>query len=127
MKSPTKSVVFVTWGDLRKIVKRLPTPAQHSKYSMDRAAKNARGRLNQTEQKNMEINGHSAAYSRAEVEVPRGPLSPHRPNQKIESIHIHCDRSSRYFVIYTSSDWGGSGPPERENVFRVVSETFKCH
>jgi len=127
VKSPAKSVVFVTWGDLRKIVKRLPTPAEHSKYSMERAAKTARGTLKQTEQGDVEINGHSAAYSRAEIEMPRGVLGPHRPNQEIESVHIHCDRTSRYFVIYTSSDWGGSGAPGQENVFRVVTENFKCH
>jgi len=127
VKSPTKSVVFVTWGDLRKIVKRLPTPEKHSKYSMERAAISARGKLNQTEQGDLEINGHSAAYSRAEVEVPRGMLGPRRPNQEIESVHIHCDRSSRYFVIYTSSDWGGSGAPARDDAFRVITQTFKCH
>ena len=127
VKSPTKSVVFVTWGDLRRIVKKLPTPAEHSKYSLERAAKSARGRLNQSELRDAEINGHSAAYSRAEVEMPKGMLGPNRPNQKIESIHLHCERTSRYFVIYTSSDWGGTSAPDRDDVFRVVTTTFKCH
>jgi len=127
VKSPAKSIVFVTWGDLRRVAKKLPTPREHSKYSMGSAARNARGRLNQVEQRDVQINGHSSAYSRAEVEMPRGMLGPQRPNQEIESVHVHCDRTSRYFVIYTSSDWGGSRAPEREDVFRVVTATFRCH
>lgn len=127
VKSPTKSVVFVTWGDLRRIVKRLPSPAEHSKYSMERAAKSARGKLNKAELRDAEINGHSVAYSRAEVEMPKVILGPHRPDQQIESMHLHCDRTSRYFVIYTSSDWGGPSAQDREDVFRVVTRTFKCH
>jgi len=127
VKSPTKSVVFVTWGDLRRITKSLPTTAEHSKYSLDRAAKSARGRLNLAELRDMEVNGHSATYSRAEVEVPKVMLGPRRPNQEIQSVHLHCDRTSRYFVIYTSSDWGGPGAPEREDVFQIVTKTFKCH
>jgi len=127
VKSPTKSVVFVTWGELRKIAKRLPTPAEHSKYSMERAAKASRGRLNPLEHGDVKMNGHSAAYSRAEIEVPRGMFGPRRPNQEIESVHLHCERTSRYFVIYTSSYRGAAGAPEREDVFRIVTETFRCH
>jgi hypothetical protein len=127
VKSPMKSVVFISWGELRKIVKRLPTPAEHSKYSMERAAKNARGRLNQAEQREVEINGHPAAYSRAGIEVSRGILGPRRPNQEIQSVHLHCDKTSRYFVIYTSSDWGNPDAQGRDDVFRVVTGTFKCH
>jgi len=127
VKSPAKSVVFVTWGDLRRVVKKLPTPREHSRYSMERAAKSARGRLNQVEQRDVQINGHPAAYSRAVVEVPKVLLGPRRPNQVIESVHFHCDRSSRYFVIYTSSDWGGSDATGGEGAFPIVTETFKCH
>ena len=127
VKSPSKSVVFVTWGELRRIVKKLPTPKDHSRYSMERAAKNSRGKLKQVEQRDVRINGHSAAYSRAEIEMPRGMLGPQRPKQEILSVHFHCDRTSRYFVIYTSSDWGGPGVQERDDVFRVVTETFRCH
>jgi len=127
VKSPSKSVVFVTWGELRRIVKKLPTPKDHSRYSMERAAKNSRGKLKQVEQRDVRINGHYAAYSRAEIEMPRGMLGPQRPKQEILSVHFHCDRTSRYFVIYTSSDWGGPGVQERDDVFRVVTETFRCH
>jgi len=127
VKSPTKSIVFVTWGDLSRVAKKLPTPREHSKYSMERAAKNAQGRMNQVEQRDVQINGHSAAYSRAKVETPRGMLGSQGPNQEIESVHIHCDRTSRYFVIYTNSYWGGPRAPEQEDVFTIVTGTFRCH
>ena len=127
VKSPKKSVVFVTWGELQRIAKKLPTPREHSKYSMERAARSARGKLNHVEQRDGQINGHPAAYSRAEVAIPRGLLGPQRPNQEIVSVHFHCDKTSRYFVIYTSSDWGGPGAEGRDDVFRVVTESFRCH
>ena len=127
MSSPSKCVVFVSWGVLRRVLNKVPTPREHSRYSMERAAKNSRGRLSQVEQKDVQINGHAAAYSRAEGEVPRGMLGPQRPKQEIVSVHFHCDRTSRYFVIYTSSDWGGPGVQGRDEVFRVVTETFRCH
>ena len=127
VKSLTRSVVFVTWGELRRVTKKLPTPREHSKFSMERAARSARGRLNQVEQKDLQINGHPAAYSRAEIEIPRGMFGPQRPNQVISSVHFHCDKTSRYFVIYTSSGSRGAGAPERDDVFQIVTETFKCH
>jgi hypothetical protein len=127
VKSPTKSVIFVTWGELQKIVKKLPTPREHSKYSMERAAKSARGKLNRVEEKDVRINGHPAAYARAEIEVPRGMIGPQRPKQEIISVHFHCDRSARYFVIYTSTDWGGRDAEGRDEVFRIMLETFRCH
>ena len=127
VKSPSKSVVFVTWGELQRIIKKLPTPREYSSYSMERAAKSSRGRLSQIEQKDAEINGHAATYGRAEVEVPRGMIGPRRPKQEIVSVHFYCDRTSRYFVIYTSSDWGGPRAQGRDDVFRFVTETFRCH
>jgi len=127
VKSPTKSVVFVTWGELQRITKKLPTSREHSRYSMERAAKSARGKLNHVEEGEMQINGHPAAYSRAEVAMPRGLLGPQRPNQVITAVHFHCDNTSRYFVIYTSTDWGGAGAEGREDVFRAVTKSFRCH
>jgi len=126
VKSPSKSVVFVTWGELQKVIKRLPTPREHSRYSMERAAKSARGTLKPIEQRDVEVNGHSAAYSRAVVEMPGGMLAPRRRNQEIRAVHLHCDRTARYFVIYTSSDVGTSGEP-KDDTFNLVTSSFKCH
>jgi len=127
VKSPSKSVVFIAWGELRKIVKKLPTPADHSKYSMEQAARNARGKLNYLEERVMEINGHNVAYSRAGIEVSGGLLGPRRRNQVMESVHLHCDRTSRYFVIYTSSGQGKPDSQRKDDVFGVLTRTFKCH
>ena len=126
VKSPTRSVVFVTWGELQKVVTKLPTPREHSKYSMDRAAKNAKGTLKPKESRDVEVNGHSAAYSRAEIEMPRGMLGPPRRNQEIESVHLHCERTSRYFVIFRSVDLGRTREPG-DDVLQVVAGSFKCH
>jgi hypothetical protein len=45
--------------------------------------------------------------------------------QEVRSLHVHCDVSSRYFVLY------GPSSPEKASDLRYVidkmSMTFVCH
>jgi hypothetical protein len=127
LKSPSKSVIFVSWGDLRKVVKKLPTPVEHSQFSMERAAKSAQGRLTNIGQKEMKVNGHTAVFSHARVDVPRGFIPGRNRNQEIESLHLHCENASRYYVIYTSFDAERPKDSAHEDALMVVVGTFKCH
>jgi hypothetical protein len=127
IKSPSNSVVFVSWGDLRKIVKKLPNAEEHSKYSVERVVKTTQGKLTIVEQKEMTINGHRATYKHVRVEASRGPLMVRRGNQEIKSYHLHCDRTSRYFVIYTNLQPDRPSGPEQDDTLKIVAATFKCH
>lgn len=127
IKSPSKRVVFVSWGDLRKIVNKLPTSTEHSKFSRERAARRTRGKMNLLEQREAKVNGHWAAYSRIEIEGPGGIMGTRRRTEEIESLHLHCDRTSHYFVIYTSSVPAGPKEPEQSDTLWIVANSFKCH
>jgi hypothetical protein len=127
IKSPSNAVVFVSWGDLRKIVKKLPNPEEHSKFSVERVVKHTQGRLTIVEQKEIMINGHRAAYKHVRVEAPKGPIIVRRRDQEIESLHLHCDRTSRYFVIYTNVQPDRLGGVGQDDTLKIVAATFKCH
>ena len=127
LKSPSRHVVFVSWGDLRRVINKLPTSMDHSRFSMERAARSARGKLNILEQREVKVNGHSATYSRAEVEGSGGIMGSGRRTQEIESLHLHCERTSRYFVIYTSFERSEPREWKQDDTLRIVTNSFKCH
>src|SRR5271163_1757906 len=39
VKTPDKAVVFVSWGELEKVVKKAPGVEDHAKFSLDRVKK----------------------------------------------------------------------------------------
>jgi hypothetical protein len=127
IKSPSKLVVFVSWGDLRKVVNKLPTPKEHAKFSMERAARAARGRLTILEQKETMTNGHLGAYNHFKVETSGSPLGGRGRSQEMESLHLHCENSSRYYVIYISLAPDRTRDPGRDDALWTVINTFKCH
>ena len=127
IKAPSKSVVFLSWGDLGRVVKRLPTPMEHSKYSVERVAKSVQGKATSMEQKEVSINGHRAVYSRSRVDSHGPLLGGGRRSQEIESLHVHCDRAMRYYVIYTSFDPTKPKDPWQEDAMKVIAGSFKCH
>ena len=126
IKSPSKMVVFLSWGDLRKIIKKLPTPKEHSRFSMERAVRASRGPLTIIEEKETIVNGHPGAYNHFKVEAPGILPGGRRRNQEMESLHLHCENSSRYYVIYTSLA-PGTKDPDRDGTLWTVIGTFRCH
>lgn len=127
VKSPSKLIVFVSWGDLGKVANKLPTPKEHSKFSMERAARAARGRLTILEQKETMTNGHLSAYNHFKVETPGGFLGGRGQSQEMQSLHLHCKNSSRYYVIYISLAPERTKDPGRDDALWTVIDTFKCH
>jgi hypothetical protein len=127
IKSPSKLVVFVSWGDLRKVVNKLPTPEEHSKFSMERAARVARGRLTILEQRETTTNGHLGAYNHFKVETSGMPLGGRGQSQEMESLHLHCRNSSRYYIIYVSLAPDRTKDSGRDDALWTVINTFKCH
>jgi len=126
VKSPTRSVVFVSWGELDKAVKKLPTPADHANFSIEKIAKETRGKLSSREQKEIPVSGHMAAYNHVKVETPGGAFGGGRREQEIESLHIHCENTSRYFVVYATYGPDNSDDARRRTI-RTIIESFKCH
>ena len=125
VKAPDKAVVFVSWGELERIVKKAPTIEDHAKFSLDRVKKSVQGKLNQVEHKRIDVNGHPAEYNHVKILVPRRGLLGRGSEQEVTSVHIHCPKTGRYFVIYATSTGGNAG--EQKTALESITETLRCH
>jgi hypothetical protein len=125
VKSPDKANIFVSWGDLDKVIKKAPTIQDHAKFSLDRVKKSVQGKLTTLETRDMTVGGHDAVFNHVQIEVPRRGLFGKGQLQDIQSVHLHCDRTKRFFVIYATST-----VENREVQGRTMQEivgSLQCH
>lgn len=125
VKAPDKSVVFVSWGELEKISKKAPTVEKHSEFSLDRVKKSVQGKMNSIEHKEIDVNGHRALYNNVKIQVPKRGLFGRAQEQEVASVHLHCDRSKRYFVIYATSN--PENIADQKRTMEGITETLRCH
>ncbi len=125
-KSPGGYKVFLSWGDLKK-VEKLHGVEGHADYSIERIRKSREAKVKDVRRETVRIQGHPASFNEVKLElIKRGlyfnkSLTP----QEVRSLHVHCDVSSRYFVLY------GPASPEKshdqEEVFATMVRSFWCH
>lgn len=125
VKSPDKANVFVSWGDLDKVVKKAPTIQDHAKFSLDRVKKSVQGKMSTVESKDITVCGHDAVFNHVRIEVPRRGLFGKGPLQDVRSVHLHCDTTRRFFVIYATATEANE-EVQRATMDEIV-ESFQCH
>jgi len=125
VKSPEKANVFVSWGDLEKIVKKAPTIQDHAKFSLDRVKKSVQGKMSTVESKEMTVGGHTAVFNHVKIEVPRRGLFGKGQIQEVRSVHLHCDATKRFFVIYANSTEANTESQAR--TMDEILDSFQCH
>jgi hypothetical protein len=120
--------IFLSWGNLEDARKRYATAAAQASDSIQRSVRSARAKLDGTpETKNLKIQGHDATYTHARMFVERGgfPFGSRRVTQDSHSMHLQCDVSGRYYVVYAF------GRPETsEQVGKIMEPimlSLKCH
>jgi hypothetical protein len=120
--------VFLSWGSLEEARKRYATAAAQASSSVERSVKSTRAKLaGPPETKSLKIQGHDAAYTHARMFVERGgfPFGSRRVTQDSHSMHLQCDDSGRFYVVYAFS------PPETSeqvgNIFEPIMLSLKCH
>jgi len=120
--------VFLSWGRLEEARKRYATAAAQASASIERSVKSTRAKLDGTpETKSLKIQGHDAAYTHARMSVERGgfPFGSRRVTQDSHSLHLQCDDSGRYYVVYAFAR-----PETSEQVgkiFEPIMLSLKCH
>jgi len=120
--------VFLSWGSLEDARKRYATAAAQASGSIERSVKSTRAKLDGTpETKSFKIQGHDAAYTHARMFVERGgfPFGSRRVIQDSHSLHLQCDDSGRYYVVYAFAR-----PETSEQVgkiFEPIMLSLKCH
>jgi len=120
--------VFLSWGSLEEAKKRYPTPAAQASGSVERSVKSMRGKLDGTpETRELRIQEHDAVYTHARMFVERGgfPFGTTRLIQEAYALHVHCEESERYYVIYAFARPEAS--EELAKAFEPIISSLKCH
>jgi hypothetical protein len=120
--------VFLSWGSLEDARKRYATAAAQASASIERSVKSTRAKLDGApETRNLKIQGHDATYTHARMFVERGgfPFGSRRVTQDSHSMHLQCDESGRYYVVYAFAR-----PETSEQVGKIIEPimlSLKCH
>jgi hypothetical protein len=126
VKPSRDSVVFVTWGPLDKIPKRADEAEDHANFNLGRIEDRTRRRLTTLEHKVQRTNGHDSVYNAVLLEPTGGVLGwGKREEETVRSLHIHCETSGRYFVVYcvTNKKKGD----QQSLTLETVINSFRCH
>ncbi|PSN92008.1 hypothetical protein B9Q03_02400 [Candidatus Marsarchaeota G2 archaeon OSP_D] len=127
--SPEKDKLYVSWGPLEKARQKFEGVEKHAEYSVERIkrSKDVNGfEISETRRSN--LNGHEAVFNAVKFGVSppgmfgfKGKPSPKR----VYSMHLYCEDSSRYLVVYTLCSEEGS-----EQILEVTKkciDSLKCH
>lgn len=125
-KSPAGYKLFLSWGELSK-VEKLGGVDQHADYSIKRVKGSREAEVKDRRREARRVNGHNASYNEVNLDLVRRGIffNKSKTPQEVRSLHVHCDISSRYFVLY------GPANPEKSDkqgeVFSMMVQTFSCH
>jgi hypothetical protein len=120
--------VFLSWGSLQEARKRYASAAAQASASIERSVKSTHAKLEGTpETKNFKIQGHDATYTHARMFMDRGsfPFGSGRVTQDSYSLHLQCDESGRYYVMYTFARPESS--EQLGKIFEPLMLSLKCH
>ena len=126
LKSPSGYKLFLSWGELEK-VKKLNGVEAHADYSIARIKGNREAKIWDVRRDSMVVNGHRSAFREIDLEIVRRGIffNASKSPQHVRSLHVHCDLTGRYFVIY-----GPVAPEKSKEQGEVVSrmvKSFVCH
>ena len=124
---PEKVKVFLSWGDLEKAA-GFQTVGNHVDHSLSKvkSAANVRN-FEEISRSKIQIRSHEAVYTRARFdEIIVGLLSGRsRKPREGHSVHLHCPKSERYFVVYGILP--KEGTYSYEETFQKMAKSLKCH
>lgn len=123
-KSPDKTTLFVSWGPLKAVKKNFLSPEEHAKGSLKKIKK-GRGvkKVELIETKSLQINSHKACFNHIKILVSTNLLLQRTGKREIYSVHIYCESSQRFFVIYGTMPEGSS---EKAKVYNRMLNSFRC-
>lgn len=119
--------VFLTWGSLDKARQRYGSLDKQVEDSLTRMRKSGDvRRFEIVEQKEMTLNGHRAIYSSTRASLGVGLLAMKTSHREVCTLHLHCEPSKKYLVLYASGVGQGSLEQFSET-FSHMSASLKCH
>lgn len=125
---PDREKVFVSWGVLEDATKRFRTVEEQAEHGIKTVSKSSQVKSAERVKKDViEVNSHKAAYNLVKLsQSSRGLLGGGKAtSHDAYSVHLQCDKSSRYFVIY--SILTTNAPEDFGDLMNTMIESFKCH
>jgi hypothetical protein len=125
-KSSSGHKIFLSWGELRK-VENLHGVDGHADFSIQKISRSSQATVRGVKRESANVNGHPSSSNKVELELTTKGSFFNRvvTLQEVHSLHVHCDISSRYFVMY------GFTPREKSQeggeVVAKMTRTFLCH
>ena len=125
-KSSDGYKVFLSWGEMKKVEKFRDIDA-HADYSLERIKGSREAKILDVKRERRRANGHPASFNHVKLElVKRGIFfNQTKTSQEVRSLHLHCENTSRYFVIY-----GPATPLQSEKQGEIIArmiQSFVCH
>ncbi len=129
-KSPERDNIFLSWGPLERAKKRFSDPEGHLKYSMDKIKKNTRvSGVEIARKSDFEVLSHRALVSLLNVTFSTPSFNPLKKGkgevQEVRAMHLHCEDSGRYYVIFGQITLDKS--VAHEDIFNNMVQSFRCH
>jgi hypothetical protein len=119
--------IGVSWGPLKEAKGRFSSVDEQARDALNRLKK-SRGIINFQilEDGRDLIHEHEAVFNHARAELAAGGLFGGGKKQtEILSMHLYCDKSERYFVLYGKTTLERTY--EYADVFSHMRRSFKCH
>lgn len=125
---PDREKLFVTWGALEKVQAKFPTVEQQAEQTLKNISKTGNVRnFERVKQDSIEVGSHRAVFNHVKLDETAGGFLPGKRTLKHEtySVHLHCQDSARYFVIYTMLS--PNAPPDFGELYTTMVHSFRCH
>jgi len=125
---PDSAKIFLSWGELEKVSKRFGSAEEHANFSLDamKKGKNVKN-FERVSRDTVPVHSHDTSVNKVRFDEKafkifgRGKDIP----REAFSFHVHCDKSNRYFVLYTMAPVTGDLRIER--MMQSMRESFSCH
>ncbi len=125
---PDTSKIFLSWGELEKAVGNFQTVEGHAEHSLEKVRKSGNVKnFQKISEDIVDVNSHRAAFSVVSLEeITVGLLTGKQSSpRRAYSIHVHCENSSRYFVIY--GIFHAETPEDYGKIILLMSSSLNCH
>jgi hypothetical protein len=125
---PDHEKVFLSWRKLEDAQKKFPTVEEQAEHSLSTVSKSRQLKgFEKIKHGSLEINSHRGVYNHVKVEeVPASLFGGKRTiEHEALSLHLHCESTSRYFVIYALLS--SNAPEDFADLFLDIVQSFKCH
>jgi hypothetical protein len=119
--------IFLTWGPLERVKEKYGSLDRHAEAGIQKVRKGGDVRnLETLEKREVYVNGHKSILNRFRVTLGVGIMAMRNAYRELSSVHLHCDVTGKFFVLYESVMGSGSGM-ELGTAFEHMKDSFKCH